>query len=222
MRLPRRLRLLLATCPLVYWGLTIALAAGTAAVVQRATADAAAARQRWGDTEPTLVATRTIAIGETLGPANAAVRDLPAALGPTAPSTPFPIRRHRAVVAAPLAAGEVVTIARLGRADRSPTAGLLPAHTSGVAVARPAGLPLEPGDIVDVIGAAGVVGATPPSCGATRRPSCSPWPMAKRPPWPAPAPTVTPSWSCGPDPYGTRQRQPLMATPSSANLSTTR
>jgi Flp pilus assembly protein CpaB len=157
MRLPRRLRLLLATRPLVYWSVTIALAAGTAAIVQRATADAAEARRRWGDTRPTLVATRAITTGETLGPSSVAVRDLPAALRPDGaldalPALPAP------AVAAPLAAGEVVTAARLGRAGRSPTAGLLPAHTSGVAVARPDGLPLEPGDVVDVIGAAGVVG----------------------------------------------------------------
>jgi hypothetical protein len=154
MRLPRRLRLLLATRPLVYWSITIALAAGTAAIVQRATADAAEARRRWGDTRPTLVATRAITTGETLGPSNAAVRDLPAALRPDGALDALPA----APVATPLAAGEVVTAARLGRAGRSPTAGLLPAHTSGVAVARPDGLPLEAGDVVDVIGAAGVVG----------------------------------------------------------------
>ncbi len=157
MRLPRRLRLLLATRPLVYWGLAIALAATTATVVERATADAANARRRWGDTRPALIATRPVALGETLGPANAAVRDMPVALLPAGalaalPSAPAP------AVAAPLAAGEVVTAARLGRAGRSVTAGLLPAHTTGVAVARPHGLPLEPGDTVDVIGAAGAVG----------------------------------------------------------------
>jgi Flp pilus assembly protein CpaB len=154
MRLPRRLRLVLATRPIVYWSLTIGLAAGTATIVQRATADAAEARRRWGETRPTLVATRPVTMGETLGPTNAAVRDIPVALRPDGALDAF----SNAPVAAPLAAGEVVTATRLGRAGRSPMAALLPAHTSGVAVARPGGLPLEPGDIVDVIGATGMVG----------------------------------------------------------------
>jgi Flp pilus assembly protein CpaB len=156
MRLPRRLRLLLATRPLVYWTLTIALAAGTASLVQRATADAAEARRRWGDTRPTLVATRAVATGEQLGPANAAVRDMPAALRPAGaldalPPDPAP------AVDAPLAPGEIITGARLGRGQRSPTAGLLPDGGRGVAVKVPDGLPLQSGDHVDVIGAAGVV-----------------------------------------------------------------
>jgi Flp pilus assembly protein CpaB len=154
MRLSHRLRLFLATRPIVYWSLTLALAAGTATVVQRATADAAEARHRWGDTQPTLVATRPVAVGETLGPANAAIRDVPVALRPDGalgalPDPPAP------AIAAPLSVGEVVTAARLGRAGRSPMAGLLPDGTSGVAVPAPDGLPLQPGDVVDVIDASG-------------------------------------------------------------------
>jgi Flp pilus assembly protein CpaB len=161
MRLPHRLRLFLATRPIVYWSLTLALAAGTATVVQRAVADAAETRQRWGDTQPTLVTTRAVSVGETLGPANAAVRALPVALRPDGALNALPDPSAPAV-ATPLAAGEVVTATRLGRAGRSQTAGLLPAGARGVAVAIPDGLPLQPGDTVDVIDAAGVAapGAT--------------------------------------------------------------
>jgi RNA polymerase sigma factor (sigma-70 family) len=81
-RLSRRLRRVIATRPIVYWSLTLALAAGTVAVVQRATTDAEDARRRWGETRPTLVATRPVAVGDALGPTNAAVRDVPVALRP--------------------------------------------------------------------------------------------------------------------------------------------
>ncbi len=160
MRLPHRLRLLLATRPLVYWGLTIALAGGTALVVQRATADAAAARHRWGETRATLVTTRAVAIGEILGPGNAEIRAMPIGLRPDGALEALPGAAETApAVAAPLGAGEIVTAARVGRPGRSELAGLLPEHRRGVAVAVPDGLPLRPGDTVDVIGAAGVVAA---------------------------------------------------------------
>src|SRR3954471_18801330 len=138
MRLPHRPRLVLETRPIVYWSLTLPLAAGTATVVQHAIADAAETRRQWGETQPTLVATRPVAVGETLGPANATVRALPVALRPDGALDALPDASAPAVDA-PLAAGEVVTATRLGRAGRSPTAGLLPAGAGGVAVAAPEG-----------------------------------------------------------------------------------
>jgi|RhiMethySRZTD1v2_1073278.scaffolds.fasta_scaffold675722_1 Flp pilus assembly protein CpaB len=161
MRLPHRLRRVVATRPIVYWTVTIAVAAGTATVVQRATADAAETRHRWGDTRPTLVTLRAVGTGETLGPSNAEVRDVPLAVRPDGALDGLPAEPNRAV-AVPLVAGEVVTAARLGRGGRSEVAGLLPEGTRGIAVAVPDGLPLQPGDTVDVIGPTGVVarGAT--------------------------------------------------------------
>jgi Flp pilus assembly protein CpaB len=127
-------------------------------VVQRATTDAEDARRRWGETRPTLVTTRPVAAGDALGPANAAVRDVPVALRPDGALDALPDpATTSAVTAAPLAAGEIVTRARLGRSGRSPTAALLGDGRRGVAVAVPDGLPLQPGDVVDVVGAAGVV-----------------------------------------------------------------
>ena len=158
MRLSRRLRLALATRPLVYWSLTIAVAGGTAMVVQRATADAAATRQRWGETRPTVVATRPVAVGEILGPANAEVRAVPIAMRPDGVLDALPAAPGPAVASA-LAAGEIVTAARVARAGRSDVAGVLPEHRRGVAVAVPDGLPLQPGDVVDVVGGAGIVAA---------------------------------------------------------------
>jgi Flp pilus assembly protein CpaB len=161
MRLPHRLRRVLATRPIVYWSLTLAVAAGTATIVQRATADAAETRHRWGDTRPTLVTIRAIRTGETLGPTNAVVRDVPLALRPDSALDALPDEPGRAVTV-PLAAGEVLTAARLGRGGRSEVAGLLPEGTRGIALAVPEGLPLQPGDAVDLIGPTGVVasGAT--------------------------------------------------------------
>lgn len=156
MRLPYRLRHLLATRPIVYWSLTLALAAGTAVIVQRLTTDAAEARQRWGDTRPTLVVTHPVAAGERLSEANAAVRELPLALRPDGALEAMPAAPAPAVATA-LATGEIVTAARLGRAGRSELAGLLPDATRGVAVVVPDGLALVPGDVVDVVAATGVV-----------------------------------------------------------------
>jgi Flp pilus assembly protein CpaB len=155
MRFPHRLRRVLATRPIVYWSLTLAVAAGTATIVQRATADAAETRHRWGDTRPTLVATRPIGTGEQLGTTNTAVRDVPLVLRPDGALDALPDGPGRVTTA--LAAGEVVTAARLDRTGRSEVASLLPDGARGVAIAVPEGLPLEPGDLVDVIGPAGVV-----------------------------------------------------------------
>jgi Flp pilus assembly protein CpaB len=161
MRLAHRLRRVLATRPIVYWTITLAVAAGTATVVQRATADAAETRHRWGDTRPTLVTIRAVGTGERLGPTNAAVRDVPLALRPDGALDALPAEANRAV-AVPLVEGEVVTAARLGRGGRSEVAGLLPEGTRGIAVVVPDGLPLQPGDAVEVIGPTGGIahGAT--------------------------------------------------------------
>jgi Flp pilus assembly protein CpaB len=150
-RLPRRARIALATRPLVHWTLTLALAAGAAAVVGRLAASAEDARARWGTTRPVVVTTRAIAAGETVDGRDTASRALPAAL---VPPTAVTAVADGAVAAAPLDAGEIVTTARLGRAGRSPVAALVPPGWRAVAVpAPPPGLALAVGDVVDVFGA---------------------------------------------------------------------
>jgi hypothetical protein len=154
-RFPHRLRLILATRPLAYWSLTIALAVGTGAVVQRSAAAATDARRRWGDSRPTLIATRAIAAGELVDATDAEVRSVPLALRPDAALDALPSEPRPAVAA--LAVGEIVTAGRVGRGGRSPTAALLPDGARGVAVAVPDGLPVRVGDTVDVVGTAGTL-----------------------------------------------------------------
>jgi Flp pilus assembly protein CpaB len=157
MRLPRRLRIVLATRPLAYWSLTVAVAVIAGAVVERAVASAADARRRWGEAAPALVATRALAAGTPLDASDSEVRSIPLALVPagalaTRPANGVPL-------AAPVSAGEIITAARVGRGGRSATASLLPDGRRGVAVPRPDGLPLRVGDDVDVAGAGGLLTA---------------------------------------------------------------
>jgi hypothetical protein len=154
-RLTRRLRLVLATRPLAYWSLTLALAGLAGAVVERAVASAADARHRWGATRPALITTRPVPAGELLDPSNSVLRSIPLVLWPDGALASFPDPPVPA--AAALTRGEIVTAALVGRGGRSPTAALLPDGSRGVAVARPDGLALRVGDHVDVAGASGVL-----------------------------------------------------------------
>ena len=166
MRLParrrpiRRLRLLLATRPLAYWSLAVLVAGGTGLIVQRVSASAAEARRRWGESVPTLVALRPLAVGDALDATNVEVRAIPVGVRPDTALDALPAAGR--LVTAPVGRNEIVTAARLGRGDRSALAGLLPAGTRGVAIPAPPGaVPLNVGDAVDVVGAQLVVrGAT--------------------------------------------------------------
>jgi Flp pilus assembly protein CpaB len=155
----RRLRILLATRPLAYWSLVAVVAAGTGLVVERVTTAAADARRQWGESRPTLVATRALAVGDALDAATAEVRAIPVGVRPDTALDALP--PGAGVVAAPIARGEVVTAARLGRGDRSALAALLPDGTRGVAVPVPEGaVPLAAGDSVDVVAPDRVVTAS--------------------------------------------------------------
>jgi Flp pilus assembly protein CpaB len=146
----RRLRILLATRPLAYWSLAVLVAAGTGLIVQRVTAAAAEARHQWGDSVPTVVALRPLAIGDRLDATNVAVRAIPVGVRPDTALDAVPTDGR--LVAAPVARNEIVTAARLGRGGRSALASLLPDRTSGVAVPSPDGaVPLLPGDTVEVV-----------------------------------------------------------------------
>lgn len=137
----RRLRL---RRPLPWWSAVVVLAALTAVVVARLTAEAAAERDRWGDTVSVAVATADAAAGQ---PVVAELRRLPRSLVPDGAAT----SADGAVAAVALHAGEIVLEARLAPAGTSPVAALVPPGHRGVAVPAGDGLPLVAGDLVDVL-----------------------------------------------------------------------
>lgn len=135
--------------PVPFWLLAVALAVVTALTVVRFVGRAEADAARWGSTRATLVALRDVDAGAVLGPDDAEVRLLPAALvppGALAEATPG------ATTAWPIHEGEAVLAARLAPAGLSVTAARLAPGTVGVAVPTgPGALRLEPGDVVDVL-----------------------------------------------------------------------
>jgi Flp pilus assembly protein CpaB len=126
-----------------------ALALVTAAVVTRAVGRAEADAARFGDLRPVAVARATLPVGATVGPDDTEVRSLPASLLPPGAVAAVP---EGAVVTAVVHEGEVVVARRLAPAGRSPLAAALPPGTRAVAVpVDAAALPVEPGDVVDVL-----------------------------------------------------------------------
>jgi Flp pilus assembly protein CpaB len=145
---------MLATRPLAYWTLTALIATGIGYVVYGVAESAEDARARYGTLRPALVARRALSPGDTLDATSTEVRHLPAALVADGSLAAVPTPPATAVVAAPIAAGEVVHRLRVGRGGDGPVAALLPAGTRGVAIpADEAALPLRPGDRVDVVAA---------------------------------------------------------------------
>jgi Flp pilus assembly protein CpaB len=129
--------------------LAAALALVTAVVVTRAVGRAEEDAARFGDLRPVAVARATLPVGATVGPDDTEVRSLPAALLPPEAVTGAP---EGAVVTATIHEGEVLTAARLAPAGRSPLTAALPPGTRAVAVpVDEAVLPVEPGDVVDVL-----------------------------------------------------------------------
>ncbi|HEX6167759.1 MAG TPA: SAF domain-containing protein [Acidimicrobiales bacterium] len=111
-----------------------ALAVATGLTVTSLVGAAGAARDRWGDTRPVVVATRDLAPGEVLDGGATEIRDLPAAvLGETALAE----APAGAVVRHPILAGEPVVAARLAPTGLVGAAALVPAGERAVAV--PAG-----------------------------------------------------------------------------------
>lgn len=140
-RLPRR--------ALPWYAAALGLTVLTAAFVHGALQRAAAAEADYGRTRPVVVATATIDVGEPIDADVATVRDLPRALVPEGALGSLPTGR-RALVA--LSAGEVVLAHRVSGSRASGPAGLLEPGQRAVPVpvAVP-GLPLEPGDRVDLV-----------------------------------------------------------------------
>jgi hypothetical protein len=127
-----------------------ALAAATGLTVTSLLGAAGAARDRWGDTRPVVVATRDLAPGEVLDGGTTEIRDLPAAVLGEAVLAEAPTD---AVVRHPILAGEPVVATRLAPAGLVGAAALVPAGERAVAVPTgPAATPpLVVGDWVDVM-----------------------------------------------------------------------
>jgi Flp pilus assembly protein CpaB len=127
----------------------VALAVATAGVVARATADAEAARARYGETRPVVVVERAVPAGHRLGDQDVAVVDVPAGLVPDDAVSDLPAgSRTRAA----LVRGEMLVAARLTPDALGEVAARLPADTVGLAVpVDTASLRLDVGDRVDLL-----------------------------------------------------------------------
>jgi Flp pilus assembly protein CpaB len=155
-RLPRRLRIALATKPLAYWSLTVLVAGTVGYAMYSIVASADATRAEFGTMQAVVVAVQDVEPGTALDTTNTEVRELPAALLPDGVLTALP---RGATANTTLVAGEPVHRRRIGRAGDGPVAAMLPDGTRGLAVPRDeSSLPLRPGDLVDVV-AAFTVGA---------------------------------------------------------------
>jgi Flp pilus assembly protein CpaB len=135
--------------PSAYWLVAGALAVLTALVVLRAVGRAEAGAARLGGLRPVAVARVTLPAGATVGSGDTEVRRLPAAMIPPGAVEAPP---EGSLVGATVHGGEVVLEARLAPAGTSALAAALPPGTRGVAVpVDAAALPVEPGDVVDVL-----------------------------------------------------------------------
>lgn len=127
----------------------IALTAVTAAVVHSTLRRADAAAAAYGTTRPVVVATAAVAVGGALDATVAEVRALPVAVVPAGALDSLPDGRRSLVALSP---GEVLLARRISGSDAAGPAALLGADERAVPVpvAVP-GLPLRPGDRVDVV-----------------------------------------------------------------------
>lgn len=154
-RLPRR--------ALPWYLAAVLLTVLTAGFVHGALQRAAAAEAGYGTTRPVVVATAVVEVGRPIDPAVAEVRALPRALVPDGALDEVPVGR-RALVA--LSAGEVVLAHRVSGSSAAGPGGLLEPGQRAVPVpvAVP-GLPLAPGDRIDLVAGGapggGVVGDLP-------------------------------------------------------------
>lgn len=135
--------------PTLWWCATLALVVATAWALTGAISRVEAEADRHGATRSVLVATRDIAPGDVVDEGNAVVRELPGgAVGPGAAGG----ERLGGRASQPIHHGEVVHEGRLAPAGASPVTALLPPGSRGIAVPAAAGaLPLQVGDVVDVL-----------------------------------------------------------------------
>lgn len=163
-RRPRRVPVIrgkLARSALAYWVACVALASVTAIMVGSLVGRAARAERRYGRTRSVVVATARIEPGRTVDGGNVAVQRWPIGLVPPGSLATVP-HRHVALVA--IEAGEPVAGRRVSGSGRTGPTALIPRGSRAVAVPLPvSGLPLTPGDQVDLVpagaGAGGGVGA---------------------------------------------------------------
>jgi Flp pilus assembly protein CpaB len=135
--------------PSAYWLTAAAVAVLTALVVLRSVGRAEAGAARLGGLRPAFVARVTVPAGGTVHAGDVEVRRLPAALVP--PGAAHDVAEGTRV-ADTIHEGEVVLGARLAPSGTSALAAALPPGTRGIAVpVDPAALPVEPGDVVDVL-----------------------------------------------------------------------
>jgi hypothetical protein len=144
MSLPARLRLVLARSPWLYWAVVATLAMCAGLLVLRAADSVASARDRWGQSQRVLVATRDVRPGDPLAAA-AQIRPVPAPMVPLGALTEVD---DGAVARQHIAAGEVIVAH-----DESPTAtpqSLIPHGWLAAAIAEPIPSGARVGDRVTV------------------------------------------------------------------------
>lgn len=163
--LPRRLRYHPAARGVVL----IALVGVLFGVEQHGAAGAAAERHRWGDTRPIAVATRRIAIGETVDGDVAVQRTWPVALVPDGALEAVPLGRTAIATIEP---GEAVLASRIAPDGLHGIPALVPPGFRALAVpVAPTVIALSVGDRVDLIAGfdtAGVSGDRSPSLTVAR------------------------------------------------------
>ena len=135
--------------PVLWWLAALVLSGATAHVVGGAVARAEAGAASYGTTHAVLVTTRPVEAGSRLDPGVADVREVPVGFVPDGSVGAEALGSR---VRATLHAGEVVHGDRLAPAGLSVVAARLPPGTRGLAVPTDAAaLPLEVGDLVDVL-----------------------------------------------------------------------
>lgn len=148
---PLRTRFSRAAVP--YWLGVAALALTTAFVVATIVGRAAASEARYGRTRAVLVATRAIAPGDAIDGDSVALVRWPVTLLPSDALTAVPPDR---VATADIADGEVVISGRVSGGSGRGAATLVPPGARALAVPLLVpGLPLRPGDRVDLLATAG-------------------------------------------------------------------
>jgi pilus assembly protein CpaB len=145
-----RLRLL-SRSPSVYWVAVVAVAVATALAVSHVLATARAEAARYGSPRLVVVATRDVALGDTVEAGDVAVRRFPAGLVPSdAVVNPAQAVGRVAVVA--VFRDEPVLRRHLAPWGRRGVAALLPPGSRGITVAAgPTASRLGKGDSVDVL-----------------------------------------------------------------------
>jgi pilus assembly protein CpaB len=136
--------------PVVRRAAVAVLAIATALTVLAVVNAAGAARDRWGQSRPVVVATRDLAPGEVVDPSAVETRDLPEGVLTDGALAATP---EGVVVREPILAGEPVAERRLAPNGLTGAAALVPPGERAVAVPLgPAGAPpLVVGDLVDVV-----------------------------------------------------------------------